>query len=467
VNCANNSSQKDIENILLNGLKPATYESKKDVAYNLIKRMEYWNVPAVSFVVVDDMRISYAGAFGVKQIGDSLSVDNNTLFQAASISKPVTSVGIMTLYYQNKLDIDTDLNDFLKGFQISGNEYNKEITIRQILSHSAGLNVGGFSGYNSEENLPSLLQIIKGISPANSPKVQVVVEPGTKFMYSGGGYQILQKVVQDITGKKFKDVMREQVFEPLNMDRSYYAPLNSAQKQNTAYGHMIDQYIPDYAPIHVESAAGGLWTTPTDLGLLMIELMKAYNNEPSKILDSLTLHKMMKTYFWNFGLGFKLQGDGKSFRFSHGGATRGWHSHFMAFPERGEAVVVMTNGTNGWVLIPEIERSVSDFLDWPTLKPKLIVPIKPSEEQITEYEGLYDMNGLEIEIKSETDYIVFEGAGLKWNLIQTKKDTLEIMDMEGQVFFKRDKRNRVSGLHLWFGQPDWSPYRTWDFVKKD
>jgi CubicO group peptidase (beta-lactamase class C family) len=463
--CKDSNISDNFERDILNGLRPAAYLPNNKVTYNIEDRMKHWNVPAVSFVVINNMKIAYSGAFGVIKKGDSSFINSNTLFQAASVSKPVAAVGVMTLAYKNELNIDVDINQLSVGWKLPYENYEEHVTIRQILSHSAGLSVGGFSGYYSEDNLPSLHQIIEGKFPANSPAVRIVHPPATKFMYSGGGYQVMQKIIEDATGKDFSKIMYENVFKPLNMKNSYYAPLDSIHKTNAAYGHTDIAYIPNHAPIHVESAAGGLWTTPNDLGLLLIELMKAYNNQDSKILDSLTLSSMMQPNFWNFGLGFKVLGEGKNFRFSHGGATNGWHSHFMAFPARGQAVVIMTNGTNGWILWSEIVRSVADVLNWPNERSRIIKPIVLKKDQITDYTGSYNMSGLEVKLKSESELLSFEGGGLKWDLIPSKIDTFEIVDMVGQVIFKRDKNKRIKGFHLWFEEPDWSPYRAWDFTK--
>ncbi len=454
------------ETDILNGLRPAVFIDGREVTYNLTDRMKQWNVPGVSMVVIDNMQIVYAGAFGNKKMGENSPADVNTLFQAASVSKPVAAVGAMTLAYKNILELDTNVNELLKGWQLSGNGYQQEVTVRQILSHTAGLNVGGFSGYMSEDLLPELIDILEGTPPANSPPVKIVKEPGIKFRYSGGGYQVMQKIIEDVTGSRFQDVMKEHVFGPLEMANSHYAPLDSAYHGNVSFGHTLDDCIPDYAPIHAESAAGGLWTTPSDLGLLLIDLMKAYTNQESGIMDQAALRSMMKPVYWGYGLGFKVNGEGEDFRFSHGGATTGWHCNFIALPEKGQAVVVMTNGSNGWVLWPEIERSVAHLLEWPILEPKSIESIELTENQIREYTGNYAMNGLEVKIRSESSGISFEGAGLKWQLIPTKPDTLEIMDMEGQVYFRRDENNVVNEFHLWFGEPEWSPYRAWDFRKQ-
>ncbi len=465
--CADSNSNQNIETVILNGLRPAVYLPDNEVTYNIEDRMRHWNVPAVSLVVIDDMEIAYAGAFGIKRMGDPTPIDANTMFQAASVSKPVAAVGAMTLAYKNELNIDVDINQLSEGWQLPYEGYEERITIRQILSHSAGLSVGGFTGYSTEENLPSVTDIIEGRYPANSQAVRIIEQPASGFMYSGGGYQVMQKIIEDVAGKGFPEVMHENVFHPLGMTNSFYAPLDSIRKENAAYGHTDADYIPNHAPIHVESAAGGLWTTPTDLGLLLIELMKAYNNQESKILDSRTVSSMMHPGFWDYGLGFKVLGEGKNFRFSHGGATTGWHSHFMAFPERGQAVVIMTNGTNGWVLWTEIVRAVADALNWPIERPRFVTPMELTKRQIKDYTGTYEMSGLEVQIKSDSMFLRFEGGGLTWQLIPSKTDTLEIVDMEGQVFYKRDEKHGITGFHLWFGEPDWSPYRAWDFMKKN
>ena len=467
IGCASGIEDKNPGDQIIHGLRPAVYTSDDEVTYKLEERMAHWNVPAVSMVVIDGMEIVYAGAFGVKRMGDTARVNENTLFQAASVSKPVAAIGAMTLVHENILDPDADINQFLEGWQLPRESYEEDITLRKILTHSAGLNVGGFAGYPSEDSLPGLLEIIEGRPPANSPAVKIVAEPRTRFMYSGGGYQVMQKVMEDVTQKSFTEILEENVFHPLQMTHSHYAPLDSSEKMNVAFGHLEDAPIPHYGPIHVESAAGGLWTTPTDLGYLLLDLMKAYTHQESEILDPETVHLIMEPVFWDYGFGFKVVGEGQNFRFSHGGATTGWHAHFMAFPERGQAVVVMTNGTNGWVLWPEIERSVASALGWPILKPKIVEPISLSAEETKEYTGEYTMNGLNIQIASGSSHLFFEGAGLKWNLIPTSKDTLEIVDMEGQVFFRRDENREVTGLHLWFGEPDWSPYRAWDFIKTE
>jgi CubicO group peptidase (beta-lactamase class C family) len=460
-------NQDSFDERIENGLRPALIYDGNNPTYNISERMQKWGVPAVSIAVIDSMKIIWVGAYGVKNIYDSTPVTTSTLFQSASVSKPVAAVGAASLAYQGLLPLDKDINSLMEKWKIDYSHFKGKVTVRKILSHTAGLGVGGFTGYWPGDSLPGLKEIINGLPPANSPAVKLIEEPDTRFIYSGGGYQVMQMLMEDFTAKTFPEIMSENIFDPLNMDNSFYAPLNEKQKQYAASGHMIGEVIPGYAPVHVESAAGGLWTTPGDLALLLIELMKAYNNESKMIFDSITARSVFTPKFWDYGLGFKVMGEGKNFRFSHGGATTGWHSHIMAFPERGQGVVVMTNGTNGWVLWPEIERAVAHELDWPVPVPRRTETIGVSTEKLDEYAGQYVMGNFLVDISTDSTQLSFSGAGLDWSIVPAKADTFEIVDMEGQVFFRRNKNNDIGEFHLWFGEPDWSPYREWDFVKAE
>ena len=464
--CQHKSAADHTGNTIISQLMPEAYTEDKVPRYEITGRMKHWDVPAVSFIVIDNMEIVYSGAFGVRKKGDTIPINEATLFQAASVSKPVTATGAMTLIEKGLLDLESDINRYTGKWQLSYDHFDGPVTMHHLLSHSGGLNVGGFTGYWSEENLPSLKNILNGDGLSNSPAVKLVHKPGEKFMYSGGGYQVIQHIMQNTSEAPFSEIMKEKVFDQAGMKNSFYAPLDSAKKLNAVYGHTENGPIPEYGPIHMESAAGGLWTTPTDLGLMLIDMMKAYKGMDAEILSTESIHQMMTPGFWNFGYGYRVQGEGKDLRFSHGGATTGWHSNFIAFPERGQAVVVMTNGTNGWVLWPEIERAVAKYLDWPILKPRKITPYKTSEKQRLDYSGNYSMHGIDATISDNNNRFTFTGAGLEWQFVPVAPDTLELLDLEGQIIYQRDTTNKITGIRLWVGEPEWSPYRAWNFSKK-
>ena len=461
-------AESTTEEEIVKNLLPAILINEEDTTFRIEERMDKYKVPAVSIAVIDGNRIIYSAAYGVKRFGDSAKVDERTLFQAASVSKPVAAVGAVKLAQDGYFSLDKDIDSLVEGLGIDRSEFTGKINLKSILSHSAGFGVGGFTGYFSDTSLPTVDQIISGSPVSNSPPVKLINEPGTKFSYSGGGYMIMQKVIESIINKPFDKIMKEKVFDPLNMNHTCYAPLSEEQKRTAAFGHGSGtDHLPDYAPIHVESAAGGLWTTPSDLSKLLIELMLAYQGRSNDLLSKDTVQLMLEPRYWNYSMGFKVNGKGKDLRFSHGGATIGWYCQFIAFPKRGEAVVVMTNGEQGWVLYPEIERAVSKLLDWPILKPDRIRTFPISDDDLTNYSGKYTGDAFDPVIEINKEHLELNYGNISWQLYPVSKDTFRIREITGEAIFYFDEKGKVEDMHLWIGQPDWSPYRSWDFRKEN
>jgi len=154
------------------------------------------HVPGVSITVVHDGQIEWARGFGAASTGGPL-VTPETLFQAASISKPVTAMAVLHLVQSGKLDLDTDVNQYLKTWKVPENEFNakKKVTLRELLTHTAGTTVHGFPGYAAGAPVPTLVQVLNGEKPANTPAIRVDTIPGTNWRYSGGGYVIIQQLL--------------------------------------------------------------------------------------------------------------------------------------------------------------------------------------------------------------------------------------------------------------------------------
>jgi CubicO group peptidase (beta-lactamase class C family) len=170
----------------------------------LVRRMSELKVPGVSIAMIHSDKVEWARGFGTLR-ANGAKVSPDTLFQAGSISKSVTAFAVLRLVQAGKLDLDTDVNQYLKGWQIPQNQFGSKsvITLRKLLTHTAGVTVHGFEGYASGKSVPTLFQILNGVSPANSPPIVVDTPPGTMWRYSGGGYVIVQKILQDVTGTPF------------------------------------------------------------------------------------------------------------------------------------------------------------------------------------------------------------------------------------------------------------------------
>jgi CubicO group peptidase (beta-lactamase class C family) len=206
------------------GIRPAVINpGEPPVTTKLADRMAALHVPGVSIAVIHDGKIEWARGFGVTRIGGS-AVTPDTLFQAASISKPVTALAVLHLVESGRLDLDTDVNRYLKTWQVPANSFTErtKVTLRELLTHSAGMTVHGFPGYASDAARPTVVQVLNGEKPANTPAIVVDTEPGTAWRYSGGGFVVTQLLLEDVTGQAFPRLMHDIVLGPVGMTRSTY-----------------------------------------------------------------------------------------------------------------------------------------------------------------------------------------------------------------------------------------------------
>src|SRR5579859_5846210 len=177
-----------------------------------------WKIPSAGYAIVDCGRLAAARSFGVLRAGTNKQADTGTLYQAASISKTVAAVAALRLVQEGKLDLDAAVGPRLKSWHIPPGPQDPAhpVTLRRLLGMTAGVNVHGFAGYAAGAQIPSLVQILEGAKPiVNSDPIRVTKTPGAQNIYSGGGYQIAELLMQDVTGEKFADLVQKQVFDPL------------------------------------------------------------------------------------------------------------------------------------------------------------------------------------------------------------------------------------------------------------
>jgi len=333
----------------------------------LADRMAALHVPGVSIAVIHDGKIEWARGFGVTRIGGP-PVTPDTLFQAASISKPVAAMAVLHLVQSGKLSLDADVNQYLKTWKLPANSFTGQtkVTIRELLTHTAGLTVHGFAGYASGAPLPTLVQVLNGEQPANSAPIRVDTQPGTIWRYSGGGYVIAQQLVQDVTGQPFPKLMHDTVLGPIGMTKSTYEqPLPNNRLAEIAIPYQANgQPVPGGPHIYPEMAPAGLWTTPSDLARYAMEVQKSLAGKSNRVLSAAMTSQMLTAGLNHQGLGPGLGGSEKYPYFTHGGSNEGYKCNLMAY-NNGDGVVIMTNGDNGGQLASEIQRSVAREYGWP------------------------------------------------------------------------------------------------------
>jgi CubicO group peptidase (beta-lactamase class C family) len=358
-------------------LRPAVrIAGREDVAYRIADRMKHYHVPGISIAIVDDGRVVWAKGFGVKEFGTSQPVDTTTLFLAGSISKPVFASGALRLVEQGKLSLDEDVNRRLTSWKLPESSYtaSEKVTLRRLLSHTAGLTVWGFPGYATDTAVPTVIQVLDGVPPANTKPVRNDTTPGARWLYSGGGFTVAQLLTTDVTGEPFPALMHRLVLTPAGMTHSTYEnPPPRERVALTAAGHeRVDTPVPGRFHIYPEMAAAGLWTTAPDLARWAIAISRSYLGQPGGLLSQPMARDMLKpqaklqppygTGTW--GLGVALDGEGDLIRFSHGGRDEGFVANLVMWPHRGRGLVVMMNGVNG-ALIAEITRGFAELYGVP------------------------------------------------------------------------------------------------------
>ncbi|HKA64498.1 MAG TPA: serine hydrolase domain-containing protein [Methyloceanibacter sp.] len=334
---------------------------------SLDEALKLLNIPSASLALIDEGRIAFASAYGNDATPD-------TAYQAASMSKFVAAVGAMRLVEDGTLDLDQDVNATLTSWKVPNNSLDAthKVTLRGLLSMTGGIGVPGFLGYEVEAPLPTIVQILDGVPPANSPPVTVVAVPGGAYHYSGGGYEIAEALMQDATGKAFPQLMQDLVLGPMGMTASNFEqPPSAAFAAKAASGHFGDgKELPGRWHVFPEHAAAGLWSTPTDLAKLLVQLADVWQGLSSIFLRRQTLEEMLTPQNGGpYGLGAAIAGDGASLVLMKRGQNIGYQGYLILFPASGQGLVVMTNSDNGSKLAEALIKRAASAYGWPELPP--------------------------------------------------------------------------------------------------
>lgn len=439
-------------------------------AQTLASRMATWKTPGASYAVIDADRIAFARAHGVADKAAGRRVGLETLFQAGSISKPVAAVAALRLVAAGRLSLDADLRARLRGWGVGdeGVGADEKVTLRRLLSHSAGLNLHGFLGYAPGTALPGLVEILSGADRSNSARVRIVNPPGRWFSYSGGGYVAMQRLVEEELGMGFSEAARRLVLEPAGMALSAYAqPLPAAAMRRAAMAYDEAGAPHPFGPLVLpELTAAGLWTTPSDICRFGLAMARAWRGERGALLPATLARETFTPQEGGWGLGFQLVGEGDALRFGHGGANMGYRNDFFVFPARGQGVAVMTNGDAGSPLAFEIEAAVGRAYGWPSAAPhRLPTPPEPDlkpgpapdPSMLKDYVGAFRLpGGPQVRVRLQEAGLVIEAATGSWlppvmPLVFVAKDrflTAESPTRNVPVDFERAKDGTVRKVVL-------------------
>ena len=458
------STSADLKHIhrIENGLLPGILIAGQTVrGMKLIDRMKHYKVPGVSIAFFARGKILWTRAYGYADVSRMNAVSPETLFQAASISKSISALAVLRLVQDGKLNLDEDVNVKLRDWMVPDDEFTKQqkVTLRRILSHSAGLTVDGFPGYLAGEPLPTITQILDGEKPANTKPVIVDTVPGTIWRYSGGGYSIMQLLLTEVTGDSFPDILDREVLRPLGMSHSTFVqPLPMSLRRGAATGYESDG-MPIAGDFHTypEMAAAGLWTTPSDLALAAIEVQKAYAGTSNKLLSKDMARQMLTHQKDDWGLGVALAATDHPLRFGHAGSNEGFRCDFEAYIDSGQGVVIMTNANSGDAIMGEIRRAVAQEYAWPDFKPvqKATIPVDPAT--LSAYPGVYqttvgDVVLIKLTLRDGRLYLQADPFGAE-PVQLFPESTSQFFAKEGfSITLNRNKDGSVTTLTLHAGQ---------------
>ncbi len=445
--------EPQIDQVITHLLPETAFEHQFGPPSRLAERMTYYKTPGVSIAVIHDDTIVWARGFGIRTWGTSEPVQEHTRFQAASISKPIFALAVMRLVQEGQLDLDADVNTYLTTWQVPASaDWQPRITLRQLLSHSAGLSVHGFPGYLRSEPLPNLPQILDGQPPANTAAVRVNILPATQFRYSGGGNTVAQQLVVDVLGKPFPQIMRELILDPLEMHDSTYAqPLPQEWEALASTAHPWQyQQVEGGWHVYPEMAAAGLWTTPTDLAKVGLALQRIRRGAPGGILVKETLEQMLTPQIGEeMGLGFFLHGEGAGAWFGHGGWDEGFIAAATFAREGSWGAVVMINSNQGEALVAEIMRAIAQTYGWPGYVKSTPATAAVHTQVLKAYEGTYTLREGVACVVEQRDGALWLRAAAQAPLRLTPASETEFFTiLNTRVAFERAGEGTVTGMTL-------------------
>jgi CubicO group peptidase (beta-lactamase class C family) len=440
-----------------NSLTPSIIFGDTIPKHNLEKRMSATGIKGLSIAIIENYKIVWAKGYGWATVEENRKVTTETRFQAASISKSINSMGILKLVEMKKLDPEADINNYLTSwkFPYDSVSKNKKITVYNLLSHTAGLDIHGFPGYETTDTLPTVQQILNGVKPANTKAVRSLFEPGTKFKYSGGGTTLTQLLLTDITKSNYAEWMQKNVLTPLGMtNSSYMQPPPATVSSNLATGYYEDgKPVKGKHHVYPEQAAAGLWTTPTDLAKYIIECQLALEGKSKKVLSQEMMKKRLTPYIdSSSALGVFINNRKGTLWFNHNGGNEAFLCTSYGSMQGGNGVVIMINGEN-FAVINELLNSVATVYDWkgfynPTFKKKITLP----KDSLQQYVGNYKIMNDTLTISMCGEELCIQQNGqppVRYKIIFSSNSSFSMVEVPNAEFNPaRNDAGKITGLVL-------------------
>ncbi len=427
----------------------------------LLTRMQQLHVQGVNIAVVHHGVIEWARGYGVAAVGGP-PVTPETLFQAGSISKPVAAMAALHLVQEGKLSLDTDVNSELTSWKVPASDAapGAVVTLRELMTHTAGMTVHGFPGYAATGPIPTLVQVLNGEKPANTAPIRIETPPGTKWNYSGGGITIMQQLMIDVAHEPFPKLLHDTVLAPIGMTHSTYEqPLPAAMRPNAAAPYDVHGVaIPEGAHTYPEMAAAGLWTTPSDLGRYIIEHQESLRGKANHVLSQAMTKESLTPGKGSWGLGVQIGGSPSNPYFTHGGVNEGFEALFVGYENNGDGAAIMTNAQGGSRICAEIMSAIAVAYNWPDLHPAERTMIQLPPEALARFIGSYQATtppNFAVTITVENGQLMGQPAhGSKAPLFPESPTKFFLKQAPVEIEFVPNDKGEITRLIVHQGGPD-------------
>lgn len=432
--------------------------------WNIIDRMKYYKVPGLSIAIIKDYKIEWAKGYGLADTLKNTPVTTKTMFSAGSISKFLMAVTALKMVDNGQIELEQPINNYLTSWKIAENDFTKKtpITLRMLLSHSAGTSQTSYFGFTPSEQLPTIVEVLSGSKNSQTRAVVVNSEPNKEFRYSGGGSMIAQLALIDVSKKSFPNLTQEILFDKLGMKNSTFEqPVPAKFTKQCSWAYSSASWFKGMPYVYPQQAAAGLYTTPTDLAKFFIDIQKSYLGK-GKILSQATTKQMLTaqqnvsdgSYKEQIGIGpFLIQRtdnkDPNGVYFEFTGVNAGFLAYGIASVQGGNGVIVMLNsGDNQNGIGKEIRRAVAKVYNWNNYLPTEIQPINLPENELNKMAGRYRIGTDEVlYLRKEKNYLVENlNNGSEIYCFPISKDSIVFTDYNIKGFFKRNENGEITGL---------------------
>jgi CubicO group peptidase (beta-lactamase class C family) len=437
-------------------LRAVSLKGTKPEKLGLLSRLQFYKVPAASLAVMDRNALEWAKAYGVRDARAFEPAVPDTLFQAGALSQPLAAAAALRLAAEGKLGLDADIRSLLRGWKVPGRDPSGKapVTLRRILTHTAGFPEGALAGYPESAAPPTLAEFLEGRGASAQAPVGLDAVPGEgPPRPSDAGFAVLQKLLEDVTGSPFAALMADRVLGPLEMRGSVFASaLTEDRRALAASGHGRDgRPVEGLWFRHPALAARGLWTDPAELLSFVTDILSSAMGGEGKLLGAEPARAMLTPQVWTRSLGFAVEGEGTETRLYLRGRTEGFTCTLDVYPYRGQGAVVMTNSDNGFLFTDEVLRAVAAVYGWPGHRPeeKTLYRLDPS--MYAQYVGRYEITpDYVLEISSEDYYLVIRPTGQAPTKFYVENPTFFFsVDPYIRIQFLTGAGGDVTGLVLW------------------